>query len=77
MHCLAASRVVLIILRQPPIPAQPAKRPFHDPPPLVDLECRLTGMLTRNLQHPPTHGAELEAVGVFQRGTALVAIKSF
>jgi hypothetical protein len=43
---------MLIVLRQPPIAAEPAKGPLHDPPPFADLELCLAGLLARDLQDP-------------------------
>src|SRR3954453_16732434 len=51
--CLAAHGVVLVVLRQPAIPPQPAERPLHDPSPLHRLELLLTRPLARRLPPPP------------------------
>src|SRR5262249_9672343 len=42
-----------IVLRQPPIPPEPAERPLHDPSPPHRLELGLARPLARRLQMPP------------------------
>jgi len=49
---LTAGRVLLIVLRQPPVAAEPAEGPLYDPPPLADLKLPLTGPLARDFQDP-------------------------
>src|SRR3954463_4604724 len=53
-HGLTGLRLPLVVLAQPPVPAQPGERPLHDPAPLDHLE-RLALFLLRlrdNLQQP-------------------------
>src|SRR3954464_14858869 len=57
-HRLTRLRLPLVVLAQPPIPAQPGERPLHDPPPLHHLE-RLALLLLRLRSDPQHPAAEL------------------
>src|SRR5947207_8951871 len=50
---LTAAGVPLVVLRQPPVSAEPAERPLDDPPPLPARPRRLPGPLQDDVQHPP------------------------
>src|SRR5579875_675562 len=52
--CLTTLGVVFVVLGQPPITVEPTESPLHDPPPLMNLERRLTRTLVSYLQHPTT-----------------------
>ena len=54
--CLPGFREFLVVLTQPPAPAQPGQGALHHPPPGQHLEAVAVRIPTRHAQHPAPSG---------------------
>src|SRR5262245_20796485 len=80
-HCFTGADLMLKILTQAPIPAQPAEGPFHDPPARDHHKPLSIGGPAGNLQLPPaclldpTHDSFIAPVGPDELQTAPAVVQ--